>query len=443
MEIPNAQVLSGRAVSHSATPRTLPVQNVSSEVTLTAGRLLPGQVSQSTPQLLTVSLVGGGEIQLPGTQQLALGESVVLRVATLIPQVEVTLARAPQGAQIQAADLGLTAGQTTVARVVGQLGGQQAIVDVNGQQITLAVPGDMEAGSQLPVRIDEEGGRVFLTVLGGAAATEVLAQHYLRGQERPRDALGKLLQAIFANLSSGIDEASDETAQTQQLRSLLERLQPGEQSPTGALKRGLEDGGLLLESKLAKLLQQPGSVSVESDLKALLLQLNQSAQADGRDSPLTQLIRQALSQIEQLQLTNALNQLGDSALVWQLPGWPGSSPVYVRIEADDADAQRDETSGRAWQVLMAVDLDDIGAVRVDARLQNRTLRVLLYAPQENVAALEAGLSELHDDLEGDDFDRILLSVQALDRLPDEVEQKIQRTVDVTPDSNSNTLDVSG
>lgn len=443
MEIPNAQLLSGRTVSHTATPRTLAVQNVSSGVTLAAGEILSGRVAQSTSQLLTVSLVGGGEIQLAGTQQLALGESVVLRVASLTPQAEVTLARAPQGGAIQAADIGLTAGQTTVARVFGQLSGQQAVIDVNGQQITLAVPGDLEAGSLLPVRIDEEGGRVFLTVLGGAAATEVLAQHYLRGQQRPRDALGNLLRAIFANLSSGPEEVTEADGQTQQLRSLLERLQPGEQSPADALKRGLEDGGLLLESKLAKLLREPGSVSVESDLKAMLLQLSQSTQAEGKDSPLTQLIRQALSQIEQLQLTNALNQLSDSALVWQLPGWPGSSPVYVRIEPDDDGHQHDESAGRAWQVLMAVDLDDIGPIRVDARLQSRTLRVLLYAPSDNVAELETSLSELRDELSGDDFDRILLGVQALDRLPDDVEQKIKRTVEAVPDNASNTLDVSG
>ena len=48
-----------------------------------------------------------------------------------------------------------------------------------------------------------------------------------------------------------------------------------------------------------------------------------------------------------------------------------------------------------------------------------------------------------DELDGTDFDRILLGVQTLDQLPDEVAQKFQRTVDVTPDSDSNTLDVSG
>lgn len=442
MEIYSAQSLGGRTPSQQQSANSIPVRSVSPDVSLAVGNLLAGRVSLSTPQLLTIALTEGGQIQLPGGANLVEGDSITIRVATLKPQIEVTLARTPEGAQVRAADLGLNAGQTTTARVVGQLAGQQAVVEVNGQQITLAVPGDVQAGSLLPVRIDEEGGRVYLTVLSGAAGVEVLAQHYLREQDRPRDALGKLLRSILASVSSAADDVEESQRPTDQLRSLLQRFQPGPQTPPDAIERGLEDGGLLLESRLAKLLEQPGGLSLESDLKALLLQLTQSGEADGDDTPLLQLARQALSQIEQLQLTNALNQLHDSALVWQLPGWPGSSAVYLRIEPDDETYQEDESAARAWQVLLAVDLDDVGPVRVDARLQGRTLRVILFAPDEMVAALNGRMDELHESLAGDDFDQVLLGVQSLDGLSEKNTLKINRTIEALPE-NWNALDVSG
>ena len=198
----------------------------------------------------------------------------------------------------------------------------------------------------------------------------------------------------------------------------------------------------MFESRLAKLLETAQDDGIESDLKAILLKLTNAAEQADDESPVAHLARQALAQLEQLQLSNVLNQLHDHALVWQMPGWPGSSPVFLRIEPDDDTYTPDDDSLRPWQVLMALDLDDVGPVRIDARLQNRALRVLLFTEPNIVDRMTEQLSELQESLTGAEFDQILLAVYPIDRMPENLAIKLNQTVEAMPE-NWNAVDLEG
>lgn len=433
MQINGPQFFFGRSQAESQSPRTFPVRSASPSLALDVGAVLSGKVSSTGAQTLVITLANGEFLELAGNSSLKEGESVTARVAATQPQLQVSVVRAPNAGEVHAQDLGLKSGQTLVATVVESFPDGRALVDLNGQQVMIEATG-VEAGSLLPVRIDEEAGRVFLTVLGGAKSLELLAAFYLREQQRPRESLGRLLQALVLAIQTFAGELPEAQAPGEQLRSLLQSLLPGEEGVVPNLERGIEDSGLLMESRLAALLNDRQSQSMSLDVKALLLQLAQIGDLPDADPALKSLTLQALRQLEQLQLANVLNQLNESAFLWQLPGWPGSSPVYLRIEPDAESFRREDDDSRpAWQVLMAVDLDDVGPVRIDARLDQRNLRVLLYVAPEQADELNSQLPDLESLLGTEDFDQVLVAVRPIGQLPESLRERIGRSMESMPD----------
>ncbi len=446
---PQGQVAAGAVPLKGLTPNGL-----------VAGSLLNGFVLETDQARTVITLAGGQDVELPPQPDLNKRDQVALTVLTVRPQITVRIAKAETTEARSSQDVGLRDGQTTAARVLAQNSDGTVQIDLNGRIVTADAPADVEVGSLLPVKVRDVGGHLMLSILRGEKGIEALAQYFLKEQVRSRDSLGRVLGGLLDRLRALVElsdaaEASEQggtaktpgnqAAQQQEslagLKQLLEFFQLQEEPGQAAIERSVHDGGLFLEAKLADGAagQMSDAAALAGDLKAALLKA-----ADAPPTPDAQfnaLVQDATSELERMQLSNVLSQLNEGALLWQLPGWPNSSPISLRIERDD-ETVGSQDAPDAWQFLVSVDLDRLGPVRVDSRLQGGTFRAIFYVDAEHVAEFKAELSALQQELTGEEFSKVMLAVRDVDDLPNGLARKFQ---DVTEGASSsvNVVDVEG
>ena len=215
---------------------------------------------------------------------------------------------------------------------------------------------------------------------------------------------------------------------------MLEFFQLQEEPEQAAIERSVQDGGLFLESKLAESLDD---ASLANDLKAALLKAVNAPPTE--DAKLNTLLQDATSELERLQLSNVLSQLKEGALLCQVPGWPNSSPISLRIERDNETVGAHDAP-ESWQFLVSVDLDRLGSVRVDSRLQGQTFRAIFYVDADHVAEFREGLNALQQELTGDEFSKVMLAVRDQDQLPSSLARKFRDTSEGSS-SSINMLDI--
>lgn len=425
---------------------------------LVAGSLLNGFVLDTDQTRTVITLAGGQDVELPPQPDLNKRDQVALTVLTVRPQVTVRVDKAEITDARSSQDVGLRDGQTTAARVLAQNSDGTVQIDLNGHIVTADTPADVEVGSLLPVRVRDVGGQLMLSILRGEKGIEALAQQFLKEQVRSRDSLGRMLGGLLDRLRSLV-ELSDSAETTEHaansktpanqpaqqqslagLKQLLEFFQLQDEPGHAAIERSVQDGGLFLEAKLSDAVTgQANDAALASDLKAALLKAADAPPTP--DAQLNALLQDAKSELERLQLSNVLSQLHDGALLWQLPGWPNSSPISLRVERDD-DTVGSQDAPDAWQFLVSVDLDRLGPVRVDSRLQGGTFRAIFYVDAAHVAEFKAGLSALQQELTGDEFSKVMLAVRDVDDLPSSLARKFQDATDGSP-SSVNVVDVEG
>lgn len=422
---------------------------------LVAGSLLNGIVVDIDSTRTVITLLGGPDVELPPQPDLNRRDPVTLTVLSVRPQIQVRVAKTDTSEARSAEDVGLRDGQTTAARVLARNPDGTAQIDLNGHVVTAEAPRDVEVGSLLPVKARDLNGHLMLTIMRGEQGLEALAQYFLKEHVRTRDSLGRMLGSLVERLRALLELGDAEQAQRAQqqtsttdaqpqlsgLKQLLEFFQLPEEPQQAAIERSVQDGGLFLESKLAEASANPklNEAALTNDLKAALLRASQ--EAPPADSKLQELLQSTTQELERLQLSNVLSQINEGALLWQIPGWPNSSPVSLRIERDDQTVGRDDMPP-AWQFLVSVDVDRLGPVRVDSRLQGGTFRAIFYVAHEHVETLRSGLSALQQELTGEDFSKVMLAVRDVDDIPPSIAQKFQDASDGAPSSVS-VFDVKG
>lgn len=455
MQIIGPQVSTNTAGQGAANPGAVPVKGLSPNG-LVAGSLLTGVVVDTDQTKTVITLAGGQDVELPPQPELAKRDPVALTVVTVRPAVQVRVAKAGAEEARNSQDVGLRDGQTSAARVLARQPDGTVQIDLNGHIVTADAPADVEVGSLLPVRARDVDGHLMLTILRGEKGIEALAQHFLKEHVRSRDSLGRMLGGLLdrlkalvelgdsgataatANKSGSPSAAASSSAKQQEplsgLKQLLEFFQLQEEPEQAAIERSVQDGGLFLESKLAQSLDD---ASLANDLKAALLKAVNAPPTE--DAKLNSLLQDATSELERLQLSNVLSQLKEGALLCQVPGWPNSSPISLRIERDN------ETVGvqdapESWQFLVSVDLDRLGSVRVDSRLQGQTFRAIFYVDSAHVDEFREGLNALQQELTGEEFSKVMLAVRDKDQLPPSLVRKFRDTTEGSS-SSINMLDI--
>lgn len=245
----------------------------------------------------------------------------------------------------------------------------------------------------------DESGQASLRVLDPDVPEEPGLLRALRsvvGLERP---VGEILRELAASLRGQLQggtpgappNGSEELAG---LRALLARVTAHAAGPgtTGEeLRQLLQGSGLRYEAALAEAARggaTPGQLAaLRGDLKAELVR----ALAELPEGAAREAVARALAGVEAEQLLNAARQRAGEPFVWSLPFPDGTSwtnvdlHVMPRRERDGDGSGAGEGDGGPMRVVVGVDFEHTGPIRIDLFGNEDALTVRLLVTRESVA----------------------------------------------------------
>jgi hypothetical protein len=350
------------------------------------------------------------------------------------PQVSVSTAALPQPAV--PAPAVLQPGRTLTVQVLEELPGGRAVVEMNGTRLEAVTGEAFPAGSAVRVRVQQLHPEVVLRALGPPTASIETASAVLR-QNLPAVPAGEAVRVVLAE--AGPAPASQPVeALVNRLKALLPEGQP---PAAEKLAEFVRDGGVQYEAKLAAAVKH-GTAGAEvaeaarHDVKGLVLEaLAEHAGAAPRQEAA---LGQHLRSIEAQQAANLLAAArGDPVLV-QVPlmlGGGQATTLHLAVQPDGERGRGGETP-EGFGLLMHLDLDGLGSVRIDAQLAPAGTRVVFYVERaEGREQMRAELPALREALEGIGGP-VLLQVRDLRDLPAEKRPAFQALAYGLPQSGS-------
>jgi hypothetical protein len=183
------------------------------------------------------------------------------------------------------------------------------------------------------------------------------------------------------------------------LKDTLQLLVPseGKLPSEGQVRRQVESSGINYEAKVRQSIESglPAHKELASDLKGLLLKLDQSANKAGSSvktpGPLAefrQTIKFAIDNIELNQLSSQVSKQESQPLVLQIPN-PLSSgnktlQLYVRKDSSDEEGG-DKDKNSSHNVAFFLDLSFLGKIKISAQIGQERLSVKIDAENEDIA----------------------------------------------------------
>lgn len=403
---------------------------------LQIGELLTATVRESGagPTLLDLK---GTPVLAEGLPRLPAGTNIGVRVTGLLPQptLEITTASRPPPSATTALPLQL--GEAVTGRVLQGLPDGKLLVQVKGTPLEAAAPPGIAPGSDLSLRVVQLHPEVVFQVLDVAPAPEPQVAPLLRAHLANPVPAGEALQIVRQALT---DAAGAPTpASLGRLQAALAQLLPEGIAPTAERLQALvRDGGLLLEAKLTRLVEDGGAALgrvTDRDVKGLLLRALhdlEAAPTTMRTAGLVEALTQHLGNIEAQQAFNLLASLHGEPLQLQLPFYAGKdlTTAFLSIAPDDAGSSGPRSRNRrGYDVLFLLDLDGLGKTRIDAHLTAHSVRVLFYLETENaVRRVRTELPAFGQSLEAMGYEEVLLGARLL---ADMAEAK-RRQIDALP-----------
>jgi len=223
------------------------------------------------------------------------------------------------------------------------------------------------------------------------------------------------MRNIIPNLSSS-------NPSLPQLDSALKATEINAQQPLDGtrLAHMIRDGGSGLESKLLQLSQNPSlSPSLQQDLKAIMLQLANLQHGNSQQHELIKTLRdlgqQSVSRIESGQALNVLTNMQGEPMRLELPMLINQQMVNVQLSIQqqasyEAESSNESnTSDASYNVLFALDLSQLGHLRVDANISDSTVHARIYNdnPASNQFIVDH-IQRLEERLRGLGFDEVYL-----------------------------------
>jgi len=127
-----------------------------------------------------------------------------------------------------------------------------------------------------------------------------------------------------------------------------------------------------------------------------------------------------LHHLEGQQAANLLAQIDGRAFQFHVPLFTGAgfTDVAVSIEHDGGGRSgRHRRSGGEYAVLFALDLEDFGRLRIDARVRRDFLTAVFYSDKEtSLTQLRLELPRLEESLQGLGFARVALGARSFRQL---------------------------
>ncbi len=178
----------------------------------------------------------------------------------------------------------------------------------------------------------------------------------------------------------------------QLLETALKSSELTPQQPLNGERLGkmIHNAGTGLESKLLQLPQNPSlSPSLQHDLKSIMLQLATNPQADDLQQnrgikALAELGQQSVARIETTQALNVLAHMQGEPIRVELPMLVNQQMVNVQLSMqqnesyESNNAQEQGDSNQSYNVLFALELSQLGNIRVDANISDTTVHARIY-----------------------------------------------------------------
>jgi hypothetical protein len=381
---------------------------------LKEGDLLQGRVSKQLNDETWLIRTAGHDLVARSSSTLVEGQMITARVDALGPPVFLTLLES-----------GIVNNpEEALSRMLSQGGIRDDPLNraillrmiAGGLQITGV---EVEAVRQALIRLKASSGpnlRDIIDQILRLRTRSVPVNEETLSMALPRDAgllFGKTVDQLLRDLFA---TASDDSEVTDLLSRMVGLFIAADEVDEESLSRGIRDGGLGLEAKLAALLDATDDrfqLHLKDDLKGLLLILRAVLEArlsgmisEDERHHLTSLLNRlsdAIHLITAFQLTNLPQKTADheSYLYFYLPVWDGDHQKTVGIRV----GCRDEEGRRVIdpeQTVIGVELDmaSLGRVDVSCSINGRTIDGRIEVEDAAKGAfLEEGSDELRQGLE--------------------------------------------
>lgn len=315
----------------------------------------------------------------------------------------------------------MVVGDTATAFVQQRLANGNVQLNIQGITVETAAPATINKGDALSLKmIKAPAGFQVVSVHKNAAVTALNSfKANLPMNNQPVAQNIAAMRTILPNLSINDSLASPALPQ---LDSALKASEINAQQPLNGerLAHMIRDGGSGLESKLLQLSQNPSlSPALQQDLKAIMLQLTKLQHGNSPQheliNTLRELSQQSVSRIESGQALNVLTSLQGEPMRLELPMLVNQQMVNVQLaiqqqggyESDSAD--KSSASDESYNILFALDLSQLGHIRVDANISDSTVHARIY--NDNPASnqfIADNIQRLESRLQGLGFNEVYL-----------------------------------
>jgi hypothetical protein len=295
--------------------------------------------------------------------------------------------------------------QVTSAHITHIVDSKTIVVETGGRSIIVPVENteSLKPGAQVNISFEKtEKGQSPTLVLDSAHNTKKIDFNTLKPYLPARMPL-----VTMANLL--MDETLDSPVMQElkinpdviaRLKSTLQLLVPseGKLPSEGQVRQQVESSGINYEAKVRQTIESglPARKELASDLKGLLLKLDQSADKAASSvkapAPLAefrQTIKFALDNIELNQLSSQVSKQENQPLLIQIPN-PLSSgnktiQLYVRKDSSDEEGE-DNAKNSSHNIAFFLDLSFLGKIKISAQIGQERLSVKIDAENEDIAS---------------------------------------------------------
>ncbi|HSR69198.1 MAG TPA: hypothetical protein VLU25_14780 [Acidobacteriota bacterium] len=322
----------------------------------------------------------------------------------------------------------LPRGALVTARVIRAAGPGNHLLQAHGVRFLAQVPPGTQPGEDLLLQVEVSGSQTLLRVVDRVSDFHSAIAAILRQRLALKMPMGESWARLSSELKALPPQASLPQSVERLQGRLLELAGSGRPPSPSRLAAMIEEGGLQYESRLAQavLAGRPDGLRqvAQSDLKALLLEVQAQTQASAEES-LSRLaagVARHLANIESSQAANLLSLSQSQGVQIELPLLLGSELTNLQLSLrSDRDAPQDGASGsgRGYHIVFLLQLQWLGQTRVDAYSAGQALRArLLIEREEPLQVLRRRLPQLGERLKQAGFEQVHLEADVLSEIPD-------------------------
>ncbi len=345
----------------------------------------------------------------------------------------------------------LAVGQEVKAEIVDELNDGLVLVHLAGAFLTAEASDALPLGAKFAARVEQLQPQVVLRVLiepgeedesQDESTIQAEAVKLLRAEIPHHTSAAGSLGELTQELTSFIEQFPQENIPPHliKLQTLIKTILPEQGPPTAAqLAAFIRDSGLHYEAKLfhaAASNPQELFRMAEEDLKAALLQALQDLNDEMASSPsltLAASLGRHLEHIESQQAVNILAQAQGGPYQVQIPFFTAQrlTTAFLSIEPEgkgngETERQGKGETGKGYNILFALDLENFGQTRIDARIGQGLLWAVFYVDQpESVALLQRELPDFRITLQSLGYADVSLMVRPLRQLAPEKREKFE------------------